>query len=323
MFVLRLRKAATEYSWPILRLSLLVAIVAMLLVATLPSLFSATAIVTPLPGYSETATGANKQWVKPQVSTQITAIYLETLRQNMAISVASKLKKFSLADIDQTLAKTLSAPKVITQIKQSLAAALPFMPQQDRALLSPKQVTTLKSQFPLEKIEQHLQLNLSSELNEARIEYRDTHEHFATIVASLAAHAYKESVLASEAQLSERISKYKHLQASEHPTLNKPDAELHFKIPGAEQPVVLSLQELTHLEQLARYYALQVNHTELQTQAYASQRLKPKSVLLVSMCFLFCLVGMLALVVFRDYLLARDKQLSALPEVPLSRHRES
>jgi uncharacterized protein involved in exopolysaccharide biosynthesis len=197
--------AIKYYKWPILRLSIMLTIVAILLVGSVPSTYLGTATVKFSPIKTTVSNDTyilSEQTVKQQ---ELSSQYENMLRENIAKNILIKLKRISLLDVDTELETLISENVILGKIKQKIRTGLPFMPQQVQGPLSLIQLEVLRKNYTEEQIMQSLHLRYSTSKNQVYINYKDQSAIFAVIIAKLAADLYLQSVSETKLQMFKQV----------------------------------------------------------------------------------------------------------------------
>jgi succinoglycan biosynthesis transport protein ExoP len=245
--------AIKYYKWPILRLSIMLTIVAILLVGSVPSTYLGTATVKFSPIKTTVSNDTyilSEQTVKQQ---ELSSQYEKMLRENIAKSVLIKLKRISLLDLDTELETEISENVILGKIKQKIRTGLPFMPQQVQGLLSLIQLRELKKNYTEEQIMQSLHLRYSTSKSQVYVNYKDQSAIFAVIIAKLAADLYLQSVSKTKLQMFEQVLeqiKMINVQTYVHPVVgDKIEASYNmFQISDLAKSIELTSQEVKKIK---------------------------------------------------------------------------
>jgi uncharacterized protein involved in exopolysaccharide biosynthesis len=230
-------QAVKFYKGRVLRLSILIAVLAILILSTVPSIYLGTAVLKFPPSKTVVSSDAYLPFVEAVNEQELHRKYEKMLTDNIAKGVLSKLKKFSLIDLDNELKKAIAEYEIISRLKQKIKTVLPFMPQQKPKALSSKQLGMLRNNYTLEHIMQSLQLRYSSSQNKVFVDYKDQNSTFTIIIATLAADLYMQNVAQIKLQMFEHVLHQ-----------FKQDNEQSYALPNTSDIIGASYQELQILD---------------------------------------------------------------------------
>lgn len=246
-------RLAKNYRWRVLRLSALISILTILVVNTIPSAYLGT---TKLHLHSikiSAAVDAHVPLTNTVIQNELTNEFKTLLAINIANDTFTKIKKFSLFDLNSELKNVILEYEFIRQIKQKLRISLPFMPQKEANALSPRQLAILKNNYILDKIIQNLNLHWSENSSEVYVSYKDQNAALAVIISKLAADLYPQSVSATKLQLFnqvlDQIKDADKKLTFIHDTAEKIDGSNHeLHIAGLESSIKQTSQQVINLK---------------------------------------------------------------------------
>lgn len=277
------------YKWRMLRLSVLIATLAMLMVSSVPATYQGTAELT----FTKKTISASVDQSSSDKTDNLPlqeSLYQERLMENLSKNILKELKKFRLTNLDSELENVLSPSTIITEIKQRLRTYVPFFPQQDREVLSTKQLRKLKNQYRQEGIAQGLRLSDLTRADGLVFYFTDSNANFAVIIASLAAEVYLDSVLEARQRLQASV-----LQSTKQ---------------HSEHSHVLDFQQVLHgFSGLAdadiANLGISINH-------YKATRIQPNRLVIVAVSFMLSLLIIWTLVGFLAHHQSMQRQVNLL-----------